>query len=620
MYDVKYYSLDLGPNPTTKILTGSVEITCEVLSGFLDSIELNFWDGMTVSDIYLSETPDNPLNFSHYNDLLSINLDSTFLQGEEISVTVNYSGSPQNSGNHSFSFTSYNGKSMIWTLSEPYGARDWWPCKDIPSDKADSVDVRVTVPSELIVASNGSLRETITQEGTSIYWWHEDYPIATYLISLAIYPYTVYYDDYLYNNDTDTMKVHFYMFPDHVEHFRNSNAKLKDMITLFAQLFGEYPFIKEKYGMAEIINASGMAIEHQTCTSYQYAWDWNYPWWTEFALNHELAHQWWGNLVTCENFHHIWLNEGFATYSSIFWYEHSGGLAAANDYMMSTLHYLGEGTVFVENPTDFNEIFVWELTYQKAAWVMHMLRHTVADSFFFDILKTYASSPLHQYSRAATEDFQAICEQVSGINMQKFFQQWIYEEYYPYYEYSWTAHPDSNGFKIALIIDQVQNEKVAQNASLFWMPIDVKITTGSYDTVFVVWDSLESQSFEFYLNEEPQEIAVDPDNWILKQSEEVPSGIATSPNSVPEKFTLSQNYPNPFNPITNIEFRIPKAEFVTLTIYDVKGQKVMRPIGQKFNAGVHGYKFDGSNLASGIYYYQLNAGDYREVKKMILLR
>jgi len=511
-YDVKYYSIDLTPDPAAKILYGTVEITAEVTASSLDSIELNFWDGMSITAIHLSDFPDVQLSYSQMNDLLSVSLDSTFLQGEKIAVTVKYHGSPQNSGYKTFYLGTLNGRNLICT-SDCTGILAWCPCKDTHTDKADSVDIKISVPSELIAVSNGRLRETTVHGDTTTYWWHEQYPISTLSISFAAYPYTVYYDDYLYNNNADTMKIHFYMVPEHVDQFYNYNSKVKDMITVFAGLFGEYPFIKEKYAIADIITEY-VGLSGHTLASMEYTYHINRPFWQEWLINHEIAHQWWGHLVTEYSYHHIWLTVGFTTYSSAFWYEYLGGQSAANDYMMmKDMLYLGPGTVYVEDPTDLdNDVFNWNLSYAKAAWVVHMLRHTVTDTVFFDILKTYASSPLHQYGNATTEDFRNICEQICGLNLQKFFQQWIYEEYYPQYAYGWSLKQEVNGFKIKLRIDQVQ-----KNTGLFWMPVDVKVTTNSYDTTFVVWDSLQSQNFTFFVDEKPINIELDADNWILKE-------------------------------------------------------------------------------------------------------
>jgi len=211
-YDAKYYSLDLNLDPVTEVLTGTVEMTLEVVASSLNQVDLNLWTGMAITDIHLSSASGTQLSYTHSNDLLVVDLRSSYSQGQQVSLVISYNGSPQNSNYNSFDFGSYSGQPMIWTRSAPFGARAWWPCKDIPADKADSVDIRVTVPDYLTVASNGTLMDTTTIGNQTTWWWNEKYPIVTNLVFLDIYPYLVYYDNYIYNNNADTMKIHFYAF------------------------------------------------------------------------------------------------------------------------------------------------------------------------------------------------------------------------------------------------------------------------------------------------------------------------------------------------------------------------------------------------------------------------
>ena len=499
-YDVIYYSLNLSPDPTNSVLTGTVEIVGNVIGPDLDHVELNFWGGMTITDVHLTDDPGNHLQYDHNNEILTVFLNKTYFQSELFRLVISYYGRPQDSPYYSFHFDSYDGEPMIWTLSSVFGARAWWPCKDMPSDKPDSVDIRVTVPNSLIVASNGALQQTTRENNHTTYYWHEGYPIATYLVFLAIYPYEVHYDDYLYNNGTNTMKIHFYSFPDNYDQYLEINAKVKDMIAFYADLFGEYPFVNEKYGQADFLWSGGM--EHQTCTSYGS--------WNEALFAHEIAHQWWGDMITCDSFHHIWLNEGFAEYSEAMWFEHAYAPYTASEYLMSYQLYLGDGTIFVEHP-EYEDIFDLGLSYHKASWVLHMLRHILGDDVFFNILRTYYASPKHQYGTATTEDFQAICEHESGIDLDRFFHQWIYEEGFPYYAYSWDWVQNSTQYDIQLEIQQLQENYI------FQMPIDVTVTTTRGDVTFIVFDSLGAQSFHFTVMSEPLDLTLDKDNWILKK-------------------------------------------------------------------------------------------------------
>jgi hypothetical protein len=502
-FDITYYFLDLKPNPETSVLTGVVSVEGKINSSSLDHIELNFWNGMNILDIHLTQNPENQLYYTHNDDILYISLDRTYQYNEKFSVTIGYNGQPQNSPYNSFDFGIKDGKPMIWTLSQPYGARAWWPCKDTPSDKADSVDIRVTVPDDLIVVANGKLLNKTISGGEAVYWWRERYPIVTYLISLAIHPYIVSYDDFLYNNKTDTMKIHFYMFEENYEQYFDINAQTKHMMALYTDLFGPYPFLDEKYAHADFLG--GGAMEHQTCSSFGF--------WNEWVVAHELAHQWWGDYITCENFNHIWLNEGFATYCEALWYEHLNGPGTASYYQMTTNLYLEEGTIYVEDPQN-EDIFDGGLSYRKASWVLHMLRHVVGDDMFYDIMKTYYSSDFHKYNNATTQDFQMICEQISGIKLDKFFNQWIYEEYYPRYSINWNWTEIGSNYEIELQIKQEQKNH------LFWMPIDVTITTRDGEYTFIAWDSLESQNFSFVIPSEPLSLQIDKDDWILKTVQE----------------------------------------------------------------------------------------------------
>lgn len=624
-FDVKYYSLDLTLYPSTSNLKGVVKVVGEIVASTLDYVELNFWDGMSISDVHISDSPNVQLNYLHTNNLLNIKLDKEYKLGEKFSLKVSYRGKPQNySGSpfvQSFGFDSHNGEPMIWTFSQPFSARSWWPCKDIPSDKADSVDIKVTVPKNLIVASNGSLRETVVEGDNITFWWHEKYPISTYLVSLAIYPYTVYYDEYLYNNNTDTMKIHFYVFPENYDKYYSLNAKVKEMITYFAGLFGEYPFVQEKYGHADYIGHSG-GMEHQTCTSI------GSP--NEGIFAHELAHQWWGDMITCDNYHHLWLNEGFAVYSHALWWTHAYPLdyPTASEVMMKYFLYMGPGTVYAEHQEDAMDNAP---SYIKGAWILHMLRHIVGDNIFFDILKTFRSSPNHQYGTATTDDFQAICEQVSGMNLDKFFHQWIYEEYFPRYYYSWNYSQNGLEYNIGLEIEQNRTindpdmAKQSQTDYIFWMPIDVTVTTEAGDTTFVVWDSLQTQTFQLSVVSKPKDIQLDKNNWIIKTIQKGTTGV----NSLNEKnsiidYKLEQNFPNPFNSETVIRYKILKASKVKIGIYNVIGEEVAILIDENKNPGLYSVNWNGAdklggNLPSGIYICRIQANNFSQIKKMALI-
>jgi Peptidase family M1 domain len=219
---------------------------------------------------------------------------------------------------------------------------------------------------------------------------------------------------------------------------------------------------------------------------------------------------WFGDMITCKDWSHGWLNEGFATYCEGLWIEHEDGIEAYHDYVES-LEYFQAGSLYLEDDSDPFSIFI-PIIYYKGAYVLHMLRGILGDSLFFESLSKYANNDKFRYKHATTEDFKNICEDVSGINLTKFFEQWIYGEYFPHYAYGYSVDSLENNFKINLEIGQVQD-----NTGLFWMPIDIKVTTSSGEQIFVVWDSLQTQTFELLISEKPLSVDFDPDNWILKE-------------------------------------------------------------------------------------------------------
>jgi aminopeptidase N len=495
-YDVTYYGLDLEFDTTLDIVSGTVEVRAKVTAAEIDSLELNLKDNMNVS---AATAGGGATAFSHAADILTIYLDRTYLQDEMVTVSVTYAGDPSGDA---FAFDSRSGQPMIWSLSEPFGARTWWPCKDLPGDKADSVDVKFTVPEGMIAASNGLLVSSWTAGGKTTYWWHESYPITTYLVSIAAYAYTTFSDYYVYS-PTDSMEIQFYVYPDHYSYVQDNYAKTKTMIAAYASMFGEYPFLNEKYGHAEFQWGGGM--EHQTITSL--------GGWGESLIAHELGHMWWGDMITCADFHHVWLNEGFATYCEALWNDWAYGRAAYKQDM-EYAKYFGPGTVYCPDVSDFNRIFNGGLSYNKGSWVLHMLRHVVGDETFFDILHAYYADPDYQYGTATTEDFQSVCESVSGMDLSDFFHQWIYEEYYPDYYYTWNWSENGGLYDIELTIEQLQTNTV------FKMPIDITITSvADVETTIVVGDSLGVQSFTLTVDGQPKDLELDKDDWILKQVE-----------------------------------------------------------------------------------------------------
>ena len=492
--DFTHYDLVLDLDPGTSTLSGVVTATADLIGAPLTTVELHLNSGMSVSAVTLNGAPTT---FTHASGILTVDLDRTYTLGETVVVAVTYSGNP--AGNGTFGWDSHNGSEMIWTLSEPFGARDWWPCSDNNWDKASSVDLHVTVPDHLVVASNGLLLSDVDHGATRTFHWHCSYPIAPYLVSLAIHPYTQYSDWYTPQGGGAPMEVQFFVYPDHFTTVQPNYAQTVPMIDAFAQAWGEYPFVNEKYGHAEFEWGGGM--EHQTCSSM--------GGWSIDLIAHELAHQWFGDDVTCKTFRHIWLNEGFATWAEAYWREQTEGFETYKEYMDFAAYY-GPGTIFVESLTNFNEIFDSNLSYNKASWVVHMLRGILGDTGFFAALAQYRAT--YGGAGANTEDLQGVMESVSGLDLSAFFQQWIYGEYFPVYRYAWSPAPGG----VEVTIDQIQT-----NTGLFTMPIPLRVeaSTGTYD--LTVQNALATETYLLSVPGDVEDVVLDPDRWILRQVESV---------------------------------------------------------------------------------------------------
>jgi len=602
LYDVHHYDLALNLNPTTQILSGTVTITATVTGPSLAVMDLDLKANMAVSGCVAGGVA---ATFSRNVDLLSVNLNRVYATGETVVVAVAYAGNP---AGESFGWSSYSLQPLIWTLSEPFGARDWWPCKDLTTDKADSVDLRVTVPSNLIVASNGRLKSDVTVGGTRTAHWHEGHPIATYLVSLAIHPYVTFSHWYTPLAGGAPMEVKYFVVANRLTQAQTGYAPTVSMIGAFARGFGEYPFVDEKYGHAHFPWGGGM--EHQTLTSL------SYNAYSSGIIAHELSHQWWGDFITCANFQHIWLNEGFATWCEAYWREQSEGIAAYHAEMAGAV-YLGAGSIFVEDPSDFNAIFDYNLSYAKGSWVVHMLRHVLGDADFFASLAAYRAA--YGNGSATTEQFRDVCEGVSGRDLDAFFQEWIYGQYYPQYQYAWWFAPAGDSTRVNLRVRQTQTA-----TGLFAMPVDVFIDTDLGTVVRVVQNDQAEQVYALTVPGVASNVTLDRDNWILKTA--AGAQVTAAPDTPSATVArLGANRPNPFNPATTIPYELPRAGRARLALYDAAGRLVRTLVDAEVAAGAHAPRWDGRDEAgrpvgSGAYFARLTFAGASQTRSLLLAR
>ena len=601
---VSYYVLRLSLVPSAALLAGEVSATSVCVAESLSAVTFDLAGTMTVDSVLSGGAR---LPFSQFLQGFRVLLGRTYRRGETFTVDTYYHGSPAASGFGSFEFSSQSGFPWIWTLSEPYGARDWWPSKDDNSDKADSTDMYITLPDGLKAGSNGRLvSQRANGDGTTTFHWSERYPIAAYLVSLAATNYAE-LDDWFRYSPSDSMPVVNYVLPRSLNGGLGALAETKEMLRVFSDAYGLYPFVKEKYGHAEF--AWGGAMEHQTMTSTS-----NYA---ENTISHELAHQWFGDMVTCANWPSLWLNEGFALYSESVFLERAYGPAAyrahMGDVMTNALN--ATGSLYVQDTSTVDNLFNFNRVYAKGAWTLHMLRHVLGDSLFFRAMKAYAADPRFRFKSATTGGFRSVCESVSGKDLAYFFDEWVFGEGYPRYGYRWSAAPSGGGYSVTVTLTQAGSSAATP---FFRMPVDIGLAGGTRDTTVTVFHSVSGETFAFFLSFLPDAVRIDPDTWILKD--------VTPPDALlPQGYALAQNYPNPFNPGTWVSFSLPHRSGVTLAVYDPLGREIAVLASGQFEAGTHTVRWEGTDAAgrraaSGTYYCRLRAGTYAETRRMILLR
>ncbi len=493
---LKYY-LNINLFPEQQLLQGDVTITGVVLDKTIKQIDLNFYDNMKISLLTLNGEKSS---YEEKGTRLSIPYFNT--TSDTFNIRVVYEGTPKRVGFSSFVFGEINGMSCTYNLNEPNYASTWFPCNDIPSDKA-LLDIKITNDSSEVSASNGLLMGVTTNGSRRTYHWKSNYPISTYLICLFSSDYKTFSQEYISQNKQDTMSIDYYVFPNQLEAAKIDFQDHPDMINFFAKTFGEYPFIKEKYGVAEFLWQLG-AMETQTLTGIGSNFIGGNKLFDD-VYAHELSHHWWGDAVGPETWKDIWLNEGFASYCEALYKEHIGGFNALRAAMLSKYRDNFYGTLY--NPKDL----FGKTVYEKGAWVLHMLRHEVGDSTFFKILRTYYQT--YKYKNASTKDFENICKKVSGKDLEQFFNQWVFDgSGILNVNYSWET--DKNNLTLNLAQTQT-------GYNVYQFPLDIKIVyTDNSEEIKTIFVNQRQQSFVFPMTKTPAVIKVDPYNWLLAEFDE----------------------------------------------------------------------------------------------------
>lgn len=597
-YDLKYHRFYWVIDPAKRYISGSVTSYFVAAWGSMNSIQFMLNDTLSAdSAIFKGKTTA----IDHTGNIITIPLNPAVIFGTLDSVTIFYHGVPGNSGFGAFENYVHNGAPSMWTLSEPYGASDWWPSKNDLTDKIDSIDVYVVMPKGNHAASNGILvSETPYNATSTLAHWKHRYPVASYLIAVAVTNYARYAD--YYKTGRDSVEILNYVYPEDSMALRATTSDVVKSMAYFEQLFSPYPFRKEKYGHAQCNIGGGM--EHQTMT-FLGKTSFNH-----YILTHELAHQWFGDMVTCGSWEDIWLNEGFATYCLGLSYEN---LFQDNSFQVflkgitEDVTSRQQGSVFCNDTTSVPRIFNSALSYSKGALVLRMLQWVLGDKDFFQGIRNYLNDPELKYGFAHTSDLKYHLETQSGKDLTRFFADWFYGTGIPAYTTQIQQQLDLN---TSVTINQTQYNS---NVSFFEMVVPIEFKGANRDTTMLFNHMYSGQTFDFNPGFRMDSVYFDPKHEVLYYQSEVSLNQLTQNQTIQEdRIDIS---PNPVSEF--LELRHKPGLINQLQILNVDGRsEIIVPTKQENTL----LELNIQHLLPGMYILKAGTSEWIETKKFIVAK
>lgn len=587
-YDLKYQRLELNITPEIIYISGKVTSHFQTKEA-LDAIYFDFTDELSVSQVLYH---GNPLVFEQ---LSSKELKISFAAGvpENVldSLSIEYSGVPNSSGRGIY-FRTHTSGSAAFTLTEPYGPREWFPTKQSLNDKIEKLDLKITAPSEYSTAGNGILISETENSGNKTAFWKTEYPIPAYLVAIGI-------SNYVISNDTAGNPP--FPFVNYLYPQTASNSAVQDnlewtktVMEMFEEYFGPYPYRNEKYGHMEM-TLYGSGMEHATMSTMgAFGKD---------IIAHELAHQWFGDKITCGAWNDIWLNEGFATFG-----QHLNNEKLVMDhtafmnYLNSQKNYITSsagGSVYVPDSSLGSEyaIFDGRLSYSKGGYVLRMMKWILGDDVFYQALRDYASRPELSYGYAVTSDFAASLLQSTGKDFSGFMDDWIYGQGYPTYEIRWNQSGSGN---VAFLVSQVQSDA---SVDFFELPLPVKVNGTAGETAYFALDNtFNNQYFQETVGFTVSSVEFNYEYQIIERNSEV---IHDTELSVAENFSEKiQLYPNPVKDILTVKgFR----KNFSYEIYSADAGKI--------SAGRSSGEINVSGLTKGTYILSVGNQPFKFIKQ-----
>ena len=582
-FDVVYNRFYWEIDPAVLFIKGSVTTYFKPVAAEISEIEFELNNTMTIDSVIFR---NGKVSWTYFSDFqFRIDLAETIAPNQLDSVTVFYQGIPeQESGFGSFAIGQHEEVPVMWTLSEPYGARDWWPGKNDLADKIDSLDIFVKTPVAYRAASLGLLVSETIDGNLRICHWKHRYPVVSYLVAVAVTNYVEFVQYAVVGGDS--IPIVNYVYPEDSAQAASESQNTAEMIVLFDSLFGSYPFANEKYGHAQWSRAGGM--EHQTMSFMQgFGHD---------LRAHELAHSWFGNKVTLGTWQDIFLNEGFATYLTGLSFEHmydgfywdiwkSNTRLAASDG--------SDGSVYVSDTMDVMRLFSSRLSYNKGAYLLHMLRWLMGDEAFFTALRNYVNDPILAYRFATIDDLMWHLESVYGEDLDWFFGQWYYGEGFPTYGVNIAQLEDDGQIKVTLFQEQSH-----PSVGFFKMPVPIEIYGNGESKTLICNSTFSGESFLFPdPGFEMDSARFDPEQWLLARLDFMNVGIDEIDD------TSLVIHPNPAK--ESIKLFIPNQKIGDVRIIDFRGKVLFEESYDVVNQEI---LLDISGLPVGLYLVTIQSG------------
>lgn len=586
-YDVHFYSLDLSMTNLNTDVAGTAEIHAKARVD-LDSALFELFQTLTITEIRVN---GNPVLFSRNNSAVKAPVNA--LTGDAFVIAIDYNGTPPTSATNPLGgagMTNDNspswGNQVTWSLSEPFSAYEWFPCKQSLSDKADSCAVKITVPDSCKAGSNGILENVVDVGNQKMrYEWKHRHPIDYYLISVSIAEYVEYnvtanpigapapilIQNYIYDN------------PGTLPNFQAEIDETADFLELFYELYGPYPFEDEKYGHCMAPISGGM--EHQTMTTQGF--------FEKGLTSHELGHQWWGNNVTCASWADIWVNEGFASYSEYLMLENLYPAEKAQhmlDVHTDVMSQTG-GSIWVLDSLNESRIFSGRLSYNKGSAFIHTLRFMLNnDVVFFNALRDFQNAFADSVAKGT--DVRDALANVSGVDLTAAFEQWYFGEGYPTYSARWNLVGND------LFLEITHTTSKPAVTPTFTNPIEIRFSrTGAPDTTirFDITNNLD-QYFIDNIGDVDYIVGIDPSNWVVNKvgaivNDPAFTALATANEVFEDEIIL---YPNPADDVINISMSA-SSGYAFAELSDLSGRRLFT---QEMNGSA---SIDVSSFSSGTY-------------------